>query len=607
MAQIVQQLARQNELLEQRLTQQASEIDQRVAAQGQAMELRMNQQMTAQQQLMQQTLEMQRAQTEAQLSALKDLGTVQVAKAAQETRDHHTKAFTKVKPFKGDVNAWADWRYKFRVEASKAFKDAKAILDWAEEQYDKPISSADVATEASRRGFNEMLSLNMQLHGDLVSLMEDGTEGFEIVRNSHEEVGLDAWRRLNHRFDPMNPLRNLQLLEQLIQPPQAKFEDVVAGIEKWEQKMRITRTRLGDDIETLWKNIHMVCIQKICPKTLKDHLAVQAASIDSPDKQKVAIEKFLQANVHVNGASPMDLDALAKGKGGGKGGKPGGKTDKGDKFEGECNWCKKKGHKEAECWQKAAGKPRTPEKQAGNADGGDKGGGKGDGKGAKGDPKKQRKGAVSLERWPGGESVVSTNSAGGLFVGAVDQASRYSDADWQAWNAILEHAGLAWKAYKAGERDLSTVSRGERLDLTIDSGAAVCGLPKDMAKSVQLESLPGKGQEYTAANGATIEEVGTKTPTLTFQNGDVEKLKFRVMDVHKPLVAVSKIVAAGNKVVFQLEGSGGSYIESLATGKRKKVYEKNGVYVLPSWVVESKAGGTLAPVDVFPNGGQVNL
>ncbi len=55
-----------------------------------------------------------------------------------------------------------------------------------------------------------------------------------------------------------NPLRNLQLLEQLIQPPQTKFEDVVAGIEKCEQKICITRHRLGDDIEVLWKNIHMV-------------------------------------------------------------------------------------------------------------------------------------------------------------------------------------------------------------------------------------------------------------------------------------------------------------------------------------------------------------
>ena len=47
---------------------------------------------------------------------------------------------------------------------------------------------------------------NMQLHGDLVSLMEECIEGFEIVRNTKTEVGLG---RLNHKSDPRSPLRNI--------------------------------------------------------------------------------------------------------------------------------------------------------------------------------------------------------------------------------------------------------------------------------------------------------------------------------------------------------------------------------------------------------------
>ena len=58
-----------------------------------------------------------------------------------------------------------------------------------------------------------MVNFNMQFHGDLVSLIEDSTEGFETVRNTKTEVGHDAWRRLNHKYDPRNPLRNIQLLE----------------------------------------------------------------------------------------------------------------------------------------------------------------------------------------------------------------------------------------------------------------------------------------------------------------------------------------------------------------------------------------------------------
>ena len=55
-------------------------------------------------------------------------------------------------------------------------------------------------------------------------------------------------------------------------------------------------------------------------------------------------------------------------------------------------------------------------------------------------------------------------------------------------------------------------------------------------------------QEYIAANSEKIRELGFKTPTLKFQNGDLQNLKFSVMDkLHKPLVAACKVVAVGNK------------------------------------------------------------
>ena len=62
----------------------------------------------------------------------------------------------------------------------------------------------------------------------------------------------------------------------------------------------------------------MVFSQKICSKILRDHFAVQVASIDSPEKQRLTIEKFLQANVHGTGETPTDVDALATKGGQGK-------------------------------------------------------------------------------------------------------------------------------------------------------------------------------------------------------------------------------------------------------------------------------------------------
>ena len=78
--------------------------------------------------------------------------------------------------------------------------------------------------------------------------MEEFTEGFEIVRNTKTEVGLDAWRRLNHTYDPRNPVRNFQLLERLLAPSQVGYSDVVASMERLEQELRVVRQRYGDDV-----------------------------------------------------------------------------------------------------------------------------------------------------------------------------------------------------------------------------------------------------------------------------------------------------------------------------------------------------------------------
>ena len=58
---------------------------------------------------------------------------------------------------------------------------------------------------------------------------------------------------------PATFLQNIQLLERLLAPTHVGHADVVASMERLEQ---------GDDVENLWKSLHMVCIQKICPKIL---------------------------------------------------------------------------------------------------------------------------------------------------------------------------------------------------------------------------------------------------------------------------------------------------------------------------------------------------
>ena len=58
-------------------------------------------------------------------------------------------------------------------------------------------------------------------------------------------------------------------------------------------------------------------------------------------------------------------------------------------------------------------------------------------------------------------------------------------------------------------------------------------------------------------------------------------LKAEATEVNKALLSVSRIVSAGNRVVFD---SGGSYIEHKASGEWMPLEEKRGIYIPKVWI-----------------------
>ena len=186
---------------------------------------------------------------------------------------------------------------------------------------------------------------------------------------------------------------------------------------------------------------------------------------------------------------------------------------------------------------------------------------------------------------------------------------KYDRRDRQAWERIQKQAQQQLEHYKDGNLGANFVDSemGERIDLTIDSGCPACALPVGVASAVGMQESNRAPQEYIAANAEKIRELGFKTPTLKFQNGDAQNLKFGVMDkLHKPLVAACKVLAAGNRIVLQPENQGGSFTEDMRSKRRKRIYERNGVYVLPCWLVKQSSQQRLAPLDEsYPNDRQV--
>ena len=95
-----------------------------------------------------------------------------------------------------------------------------------------------------------------------------------------------------------------------------------------------------------------------------------------------------------------------------------------------------------------------------------------------------------------------------------------------------------------------------------------------------------RGVKYEVANGVRIPNLGEKRFSGSSEEGIERTLTAQVCDVNKALLSVRKVVAAGNKVIFD---SDDSFIEDKATGERMWLTEESSMYMLKLWVPREPA------------------
>ena len=121
------------------------------------------------------------------------------------------------------------------------------------------------------------------------------------------------------------------------------------------------------------------------------------------------------------------------------------------------------------------------------------------------------------------------------------------------------------------------------MELAVDSGASETVIHEEMVSSVEMKDGPAsrRGVKNEVANGVRIPNLGEKRFSGSSEEGVQITLTAQVCDVNKALLSVRKVVAAGNRVVFE---DGGSYIEDTSTGERMWMTEQNGMYMLKLWI-----------------------
>ena len=127
------------------------------------------------------------------------------------------------------------------------------------------------------------------------------------------------------------------------------------------------------------------------------------------------------------------------------------------------------------------------------------------------------------------------------------------------------------------------VEEWEEVEFGVDSGATETVVGRGTLSWMEAKEGAAfkRGVKYGMANGEEIDNEGEKEFEGTTEDGIVKAIKAQVCDVSQPLLSVKKVVAAGNRVVFE---EGGSYIESLRDGSKIWLQESQGMYMLKMWV-----------------------
>ena len=117
----------------------------------------------------------------------------------------------------------------------------------------------------------------------------------------------------------------------------------------------------------------------------------------------------------------------------------------------------------------------------------------------------------------------------------------------------------------------------------MDSGAAESVCPVGMVQHIAVEDSLGSRMRlhYTAANGGRIANKGQQCLPIQLRNRDRTEAMFQVAAVSRPLMSVSKVCQAGNRVIL---GASGGVVLDLSTGRTTPVEMKEGVYVFPLWI-----------------------
>ena len=476
-----------------------------------------------------------------------------------------SKGIGKPSVFKSEPGKFNSWSFKFQNFVNSIFNGAHEAFLWAENHEDIPITQEELRHEflepVSGEAIPEILEMDKQVYAAISQLMEGEAE--DIVRNTEPKSGLEAWRKLIKKYDPMASGRRRNLMNQILQPPKCKIQELQSGLEKWETLIRVYERRRGADGQTgkIPEDIKIGVITEMCPDVLKTHLQLNQDKFRDYSDVRMQIMNYLEVKVNSDGPVPMDIgsahskwcdncrtsthntsDCWYAGKGGNTG------KGKGHYSKGKS----KDHHFQFKGWS-PKGKSKDSFKGKGKHYDQYKGKSKDDAKGKfKGKLKGKAKGkgkTYDYEAVPGSNDQTAEAEQ-------YQQLEQYqhSEEAWSSENWSGENwSGDSWNWNELSVEEKDSIDSVDTSDLnakmpflrkitaTVDSGASWSILPKHIAERYGIEKDERTGAKYVCANGEEMVDYGKCTIYAYDQYYTLYRHTFRVTDCRTALMSMSQI------------------------------------------------------------------
>ena len=158
--------------------------------------------------------------------------------------------------------------------------------------------------------------LSAQLKATLMSLCHE--EPLSIIVNTAKgpHSGLESLRRLNNRYDPVGLRAAKNLLAKILGLKSVSTSHLRAEIEQMERWCAEYHIRTGT---TLAEDLRMLVLEQLVQERLKTHVSLNVDRLISYAALRAEViksaEKVEQEARTGGGPTPMELDAVVKGKG----------------------------------------------------------------------------------------------------------------------------------------------------------------------------------------------------------------------------------------------------------------------------------------------------